>query len=78
VGGGCRRSRAVVDLLDRSIDERYALHAQILTTKRDLADLPSRVRTHLRARTRQTDGPASRHRHENTGQWLRDWLPSPP
>jgi hypothetical protein len=33
------RARAVVDLLDRSIDERYALHAQILATKRDLADL---------------------------------------
>ena len=32
------RARAVVDLLDRSIDERYGLHAQVLATKRDVAE----------------------------------------
>jgi uncharacterized protein (DUF111 family) len=31
------RARAVVELLDRSIDDRYSLHAQILATKRDVA-----------------------------------------
>jgi hypothetical protein len=33
------RARAVVDLFDRSIDERYALHAQVLSTKRDIAEM---------------------------------------
>ena len=33
------RARAVVDLFDKSIDERYGLHAQVLATKRDLAEL---------------------------------------
>ena len=33
------RARAVVDLLDRSIDERYSLHAEVLATKRDVAEL---------------------------------------
>ncbi len=33
------RARAVVELFDRSIDERYPLHPQILATKRDVAEL---------------------------------------
>jgi septal ring factor EnvC (AmiA/AmiB activator) len=33
------RARAVVDLFDRSIDERYGLHAQVLATKRDVAEI---------------------------------------
>lgn len=37
------RARALVDLLDRSIDERYSLHAQILATKRDVAELETRL-----------------------------------
>ena len=37
------RARAVVDLFDRSVDERYALHAQILATKRDVAELETRL-----------------------------------
>jgi len=37
------RARAVVDLFDRSIDERYGLHAQVLATKRDLADVEARL-----------------------------------
>ena len=37
------RARAVVDLLDRSIDERYSLHAQVLATKRDVAELETRL-----------------------------------
>ena len=37
------RARAVVDLFDRSVDERYSLHAQVLATKRDLAELETRL-----------------------------------
>jgi hypothetical protein len=37
------RARAVVDLLDRSVDERYGLHAQVLATKRDVAELETRL-----------------------------------
>lgn len=32
------RARAVVDLFDRALDERYGLHAQVLATKRDVAE----------------------------------------
>lgn len=35
------RARAVVDLFDRSVDERYSLHAEVLATKRDVAMLQS-------------------------------------
>lgn len=35
------RARAVVDLFDRSVDERYSLHAEVLATKRDVAALQS-------------------------------------
>jgi len=37
------RARAVVDLFDRSVDERYSLHAQVLATKRDVAELETRL-----------------------------------
>ncbi len=37
------RARSVVDLFDRSVDERYGLHAQVLATKRDLAELETRL-----------------------------------
>ncbi len=37
------RARTVVDLFDRSVDERYGLHAQVLATKRDLAELETRL-----------------------------------
>jgi hypothetical protein len=37
------RARAVVDLFDRSVDERYGLHAQVLATKRDIAELEMRL-----------------------------------
>jgi hypothetical protein len=33
------RARAVVDLFDKSVDDRYSLHAQVLATKRDVAEL---------------------------------------
>jgi len=37
------RARQVVDLFDRSVDERYGLHAQVIATKRDLAELETRL-----------------------------------
>jgi hypothetical protein len=33
------RAREVVEQFDRAIDERFGLHAQVLATKRDLAEL---------------------------------------
>lgn len=54
------RARAVVDLFDRSIDERYALHAQILTTKRDLADLDRAVRGDVAALAQDLAGLETR------------------
>jgi len=38
VGISPERARNVVELFDRSIDERYGLHAQLLATKRDVAE----------------------------------------
>lgn len=43
IGVPHERARNVVDLFDRSVDERYGLHAQVLATKRDVA----KVETHL-------------------------------
>ncbi len=43
VGVSAERARAVVDLLDRSIDERYGLHAEVLATKRDVAALQAEM-----------------------------------
>lgn len=37
------RARAVVELFDKSVDERYSLHAQVLATKRDVAELETRL-----------------------------------
>jgi len=45
------RARTVVELFDRSVDERYGLHAQILATKRDPADV---IKWMLAALTAQT------------------------
>jgi hypothetical protein len=37
------RARSVVDAFDRSVDARYSLHAQVLATKRDLAEMETRL-----------------------------------
>lgn len=57
------RARAVVELFDRSVDERYGLHAQVLATKRDVAELETRLtreitgmRGELETRIAQTHG----------------------
>ncbi|MCX7202284.1 MAG: hypothetical protein NTV17_08385, partial [Burkholderiales bacterium] len=36
-------ARSLVEMFDRSIDERYGLHAQIIATKRDVAELETRL-----------------------------------
>lgn len=43
VGISPERARAVVESFDRSIDGRCALHAQVLATKKDLAELEPRL-----------------------------------
>ena len=43
VGVSPERTRAVVDLFDRSVDEWHSLHAQVLATKRDVAELATRL-----------------------------------
>ncbi len=43
VGISPERARAVVESFDRSIDARYSLHAQVLATKRDLAEMETRL-----------------------------------
>ncbi len=37
------RARSLVEMFDRSVDERYGLHAQIIATKRDVAELETRL-----------------------------------
>ncbi len=39
IGISRERAQSLCDLFERGIDERYSLHAQVLATKRDLADL---------------------------------------
>lgn len=43
VGVSPERARAVVDLFDRPVDERCSLHAQVPATKRDVAELETRL-----------------------------------
>jgi len=53
------RARAVVDLFDKSVDERYSLHAQILATKGDVAEIQAKMaetRGQLDARIAETRG----------------------
>ncbi|MCA3180189.1 MAG: hypothetical protein ACK5XG_06665 [Burkholderiales bacterium] len=37
------RAREVVEQFDRAIDERFGLHAQVLATKRDVAELQAAI-----------------------------------
>jgi Spy/CpxP family protein refolding chaperone len=43
IGVTAERARTVVELFDRSIDERYSLHARILATKSDVAEINARI-----------------------------------
>ncbi|MEI7444598.1 MAG: hypothetical protein WCK28_06885 [Burkholderiales bacterium] len=43
VGIPPERARAVVDTFDRAIDGRCSLHAEVLATKRDLAEMETRL-----------------------------------
>ncbi len=37
------RAERVVELFERGVDDRYGLHAQVLATRRDVAELEARV-----------------------------------
>ena len=57
IGVTAERARTVVELFDRSIDERYSLHARILATKSDVAEINARIaetRGQLEARIAET------------------------
>jgi uncharacterized protein (DUF1697 family) len=43
------RAQAVVEQLDRAIDERYGLHAQVIATKRDVAELQAATHREIAA-----------------------------
>lgn len=43
IGVQSDRAREVVELFDRSVEERYSLHAQVIATKRDVAELATRL-----------------------------------
>jgi len=43
VGVPADRAERVVELFERGVDERYGLHAQVLATRRDLAELEARL-----------------------------------
>ena len=43
IGVQPERAREVAELIDRLVDERYGLHAQIIATKRDIAELETRM-----------------------------------
>jgi hypothetical protein len=43
IGVPREHAQSLAELLERDIDERYSLQAQVLATKRDLADLEIRI-----------------------------------
>jgi predicted nucleic acid-binding Zn-ribbon protein len=58
VGVPHERARALVEVLDKAIDERYSLHGRILATKRDVAEIQAKMaetRSQLEARIAQVD-----------------------
>jgi hypothetical protein len=55
------RAREVVEQFDRAIDERFGLHAQVLATKRDLAELEVRLTERI--------GETNRRLAEIDGAW---------
>jgi regulator of protease activity HflC (stomatin/prohibitin superfamily) len=66
------RARAVVDLFDKSVDERYSLHAQILATKGDVAEIQAKMaetRGQLEARIAEARGQLEARIAETRGQF---------
>lgn len=43
VGVPADRAERVVELFERGVDDRYSLHAQVLATRRDVAELEARL-----------------------------------
>ena len=50
------RARAVVEQFERAVDERYSLHAQVLATKRDVAELETRLTREMAGLSREIAG----------------------
>ena len=50
------RARAVVEQFERAVDERYSLHAQVLATKRDVAELETRLAREMAGLAREIAG----------------------
>jgi hypothetical protein len=61
------RARAVVELFDRSIDERYSLHSQILATKRDVVELETRLARDMAAMRTELSGDIASVKVEMAG-----------
>ncbi len=55
IGVPRERAQSLAELLERDIVERYSLHAQVLATKRDLADLEIRIMREMAQRNDQTN-----------------------
>jgi len=50
------RARAVVEQFERAVDDRYSLHAQVLATKRDVAELETRLAREMAGLAREIAG----------------------
>ena len=50
------RARAVVEQFERAVDDRYSLHAQVLATKRDVAELEVRLTREMAGLSREMAG----------------------
>ncbi len=48
-GVSLERARALVEQFERAVDERYSLHAQVLATKRGLAEMATRLAREIAA-----------------------------
>lgn len=60
VGVPHERARQIVDLFDKSVDERFGLHAQVLATKRDLAELQAAMLRETTAAEQRLAGEIAR------------------
>jgi septal ring factor EnvC (AmiA/AmiB activator) len=71
VGVPHERARALVEILDKAIDERYSIHGQILATKRDVAEIQAKMaetRGQLEASLAQTRGQLEASLAQTRGQ----------
>lgn len=60
VGVSRERAQSVAEILERRIDERFSLHAQVLATKRDIADLELKLVREMTANNQRLADQLSR------------------